>query len=157
GKIRTGLCIERRPRAVNYSHLGMTVSYFGATQIDAALIGHFQEQQVSQLLDVVAVINAFVPKRMAKAPKFLNDISHAATARLSCLISSGICPGKTLTTLPQPPKRVKIGSVSKSSLSMDKFCLRCARIRTNHCCCSAVKVLPSVISVNARLTRSSAV
>ena len=42
----------------------------------AAFVGHLQEQQVGELLDVVAVIDAVVAQRVAEAPEFLNDVTH---------------------------------------------------------------------------------
>src|SRR5262249_31979879 len=41
-----------------------------------ALVGHFEEEQVRNLLDVVAVIDAVMAKRMAEAPQFLDDVGH---------------------------------------------------------------------------------
>ena len=42
----------------------------------AALVGHFQKQQIGELFDVVAVVDAVVAKRVAKAPEFLDDVRH---------------------------------------------------------------------------------
>jgi len=42
----------------------------------AALVGHFQEQQVGELFDVIAVIHAMVTQRVAEAPEFLGDVGH---------------------------------------------------------------------------------
>jgi len=42
----------------------------------AALIGHFEEQQIGELLNVITVINAVVTQRVAEAPEFLNDVGH---------------------------------------------------------------------------------
>lgn len=40
------------------------------------LLCHFQEQQIRELLDVIAVINAVMAEGVAKAPEFLNDVGH---------------------------------------------------------------------------------
>ena len=39
--------------------------------VDAALVGHLQEQQIGELLDVVAVVDAVVAQGVAEAPEFL--------------------------------------------------------------------------------------
>ena len=44
--------------------------------LDAALVGHLQEEQVGELLDVVAVIDAVVAERVAEAPEFVDDVGH---------------------------------------------------------------------------------
>jgi uncharacterized pyridoxal phosphate-containing UPF0001 family protein len=44
--------------------------------MDFPLIGHLQEEQVSQLLDIIAVIHAVMPQRMTEAPQFVNYITH---------------------------------------------------------------------------------
>jgi hypothetical protein len=40
------------------------------------LIRHFQEQQVGELLNVIAIIHAVMPQRVAEPPEFLNDVGH---------------------------------------------------------------------------------
>jgi len=42
----------------------------------AALIGHLEEQQISQLLNVIAIIHAVMAQCVAEAPEFLDDIGH---------------------------------------------------------------------------------
>ena len=83
-------------------------------QFDVALIRHLEEQQIGELLDVIAVVDAVVAKRVAEAPEFLDYIGHTATASLNWLISCGSCPAKTLLARPQPPTRLKTGKASKS-------------------------------------------
>jgi hypothetical protein len=39
----------------------------------AALVGHFQEQQIGELLDVVAVAHAVVAQDVAVVPEFLDE------------------------------------------------------------------------------------
>ncbi len=46
-------------------------------QGDGLLVGHLEEDQKGDLLDVVAVVDAVVAKRVAEAPEFLDDIGHA--------------------------------------------------------------------------------
>ena len=46
-------------------------------QLDAALVGHLEEQQVGDLLDVVAVVDAVVAQGVAEAPEFLDDVGHS--------------------------------------------------------------------------------
>ena len=45
-----------------------------ARQLNAALLGHLQEEQVGDLLDVVAVVDALMAKGVAEAPESLDDI-----------------------------------------------------------------------------------
>jgi hypothetical protein len=40
----------------------------------AALVGHLQEQQIGELLDVVAIAHAVVAQDVAVVPEFLNDL-----------------------------------------------------------------------------------
>lgn len=42
----------------------------------AALFGHFQKEQVGELLDVVALVHAAVARRVAEAPESLDDVGH---------------------------------------------------------------------------------
>ena len=55
-----------------------------------ALVGHLEEQQVGQLLDVVAVVDAVVAEGVAEAPEFADDIGHAATSSLLSSSSSSV-------------------------------------------------------------------
>ncbi len=48
-------------------------------QLDAALVGHLEEEQVRDLLDVVAVVDAVVAQGVAEAPELLDDVGHAAS------------------------------------------------------------------------------
>jgi len=45
-------------------------------ELDPLFVGHFQEQQERDLLDVVTVVDAVVPQRVAETPEFLNDVGH---------------------------------------------------------------------------------
>ena len=49
------------------------------------LVGHLEEEQIGDLLDVVAVVDAVVAQRVAEAPEFLNDVGHAAIASFNVL------------------------------------------------------------------------
>ncbi len=81
----------------------------------AFLVGHLEEEQIGDLLDVVAVIDAVVAEGVAEAPEFLDDVSHAAISVLICSRSSGNWPVEDLLRrVPQPPRRVKTGWASKS-------------------------------------------
>ena len=71
---RAGLVDQRRPRAIDLDLLAFFRLDGECTQVDAALIGHLQEQQVGQLLDVIAVVDAIVAECVAETPKFLNDV-----------------------------------------------------------------------------------
>ena len=51
-------------------------------QLDAALVGHLEEQQVGDLLDVIAVVDPIVAQGVAETPEFLDDIAHVAMASL---------------------------------------------------------------------------
>ncbi len=44
--------------------------------VRAAFLGHLEEEQISELLDVIAVVDAIVAQRVAKAPEFLDDVCH---------------------------------------------------------------------------------
>ncbi len=43
-------------------------------QLDAAFVGHLEEEQVGELLDVVAVVDAVVAQGVAEAPEFVDDV-----------------------------------------------------------------------------------
>jgi hypothetical protein len=43
---------------------------------DAALVGHLEKEQIGDLLDVVAIVDAVVAQRVAEAPEFLDDVGH---------------------------------------------------------------------------------
>src|SRR3989338_8447995 len=50
---------------------------------ETLLVGQLQEQQVGELLDIVAVVDTVVSKGVAKTPKFLDNVGvHAAIASL---------------------------------------------------------------------------
>ncbi len=42
-----------------------------------AFLCHLEKEQICELLDVIAVVDSIVAKRVAKAPKFLNDVGHS--------------------------------------------------------------------------------
>jgi uncharacterized pyridoxal phosphate-containing UPF0001 family protein len=62
--------------AIDLDHLAAPILHFDVGEVDASLVGHLQEKQVRQLLDVVAVVDAVMTERVAEPPKFGNDISH---------------------------------------------------------------------------------
>ena len=74
----------------------MSVLHLRVAEINPPFVGHLQEKQVGQLLDIVAVVDRVVAEGVAEAPKFCNDVGHAAIAWLSCLTSSGSFGPKTL-------------------------------------------------------------
>ncbi len=91
--------------------------------LDAALVRHLEEQQVGQLLDVVAVVDAIVTQGVAEAPEFVDDIGHAATSSsLSSRAVRRVCPSNARFARPHPPRSASTGMSSKSSGSMDRFC-----------------------------------
>ena len=53
----------------------------------AAFVRHFQEQQIGELLDIIAVIDAVVAERVAKAPKFLDDVRHAPKSYMAIRVT----------------------------------------------------------------------
>ena len=63
GQGRAGFVLEAAPVAA-------------LRDLDAALVGHLQEEQVGELLDVVAVIDAVVAQGVAEAPEFVDDVGH---------------------------------------------------------------------------------
>lgn len=62
-------------------------------QIHPPLVRHFQEQQIRDLLDVIAVVNAIVPQSMAKASEFLDDTGHCVSfaSTIFCKIKLILC------------------------------------------------------------------
>src|SRR5207302_1967027 len=68
-EFRTAGVPDRRPAAT----LG---------NLDALLVGHLEEEQVRDLLNVVPVVNAVVTEGVAEPPEFLNNVvvAHAAMA-----------------------------------------------------------------------------
>ncbi len=48
-------------------------------QLNAPLVCHLEKQKISNLLDVVAVVDAVVTKCVAEAPQFLNDVRHVSS------------------------------------------------------------------------------
>ena len=73
----------------------------------------FKKEQISDLLDVVAVVDAVMAKRMAEAPEFLDNVGQvgflsgkrrqAAMASLSSASSSWSLPSNTRLACTQPP------------------------------------------------------
>ena len=43
---------------------------------NALFIGHLQEEEIGELFDIVAVVDAIVAERVAEAPEFVDDVSH---------------------------------------------------------------------------------
>src|SRR5690606_4696362 len=124
-------------------HLDVVVGQVGAAGVsdgrpravlgdgDAALVSHLEEQQVGDLLDVVAVVDAVVAQRVAEAPESLNDVGHAAMALLRSRIRrSSHSAAKARLTTGRPPMSEKIGMLSKSSRSIERFCRMCSRMRS---------------------------
>jgi hypothetical protein len=64
GEFHARRCRQLRPRAA-----------FG--QLNAAFIRHLDEQQIGDLLDVVAVIDSIVTEHVAETPELLNDVRHS--------------------------------------------------------------------------------
>src|ERR1700733_7559774 len=137
-------------RSAGFCHEALPIT--ALWQFDVALIRHLQEQQIGKLLDVIAVINSIVAKRVTETPELLDYIAHNATASLNWVISCGSCPAKTLLARPQPPIRLNTGKASKSLESIVRFSAKCPSIRSSHCTCSGVKFLPDVIFAMASLT-----
>ena len=48
--------------------------------LDVALVRHLEEEEVRDLLDVVAVVDSVVAEGVAEAPELLDDVTHAAMA-----------------------------------------------------------------------------
>ena len=51
--------------------------------LDAALVRHLEEEQIRDLLDVVAVVDSIVAQGVAKAPERVDDIGHDGLAERS--------------------------------------------------------------------------
>ena len=58
----------------------------------AALVGHLQEQQIDELLDVVTVAHAVVAQDVAVAPGFLDD---------GCCVHFDLCIGLVIVVIHQ--------------------------------------------------------
>jgi hypothetical protein len=54
------------------------VATFG--NLCTALLCHLEEQQVSELFDVIPVVDAVMPQRVTETPELVNDIRHLKTA-----------------------------------------------------------------------------
>ena len=103
-------------------------------EVDAALVGHLQEEQVGDLLDVVAVVDAVMAKGVAEAPEFLDDVGHAAMASLSSSRSAASLPSKTRLARPQPPCVGRRRDMSRSPPGRSRgSATRCSRMRSSHC------------------------
>src|SRR5262249_15784225 len=107
-QLRAALGEERGPVAVR-------------RQVDAALVGHLEEEQIGDLLDVVAVVDPVVAEGVAEPPESLDNVTHAAIASLISRTMPSNRPPNTRLALPQPPIRERIGMLSKSARSMDRF------------------------------------
>ena len=74
-------------------------------KVEGALVGHLEEEQIRDLLDVVAVVDAVVAEGVAEAPELGDDVTHAATSsRLRSSRRSASSPSKTRFARPQPPR-----------------------------------------------------
>src|SRR5215211_2908382 len=93
---------------VRSARVAQPVPVAARRQVDCAFLGHLQEQEVGDLLYVVAVVHTLVAKRVAEAPEPLRYIGHAAIASFSSLSTGPNLPSKVLLALPQPPLRTKI-------------------------------------------------
>ena len=62
-EVRTGAVLQAVPVAAVWND-------------DAFLIGHLQEEEVGELLDVVAVVDSVMAKGVAEAPEFVDDVGH---------------------------------------------------------------------------------
>jgi hypothetical protein len=76
GQRGAGLGLEAGPRTIRDFLLALGVLGFNLGQVNAARIGHLEEQQIGELFDVVAVVHAVVAQRVAEAPEFLDDVGH---------------------------------------------------------------------------------
>src|SRR5205085_2421486 len=98
-------------------------------KVDGALVGHLEEEQIGDLLDVVAVVDAVMAKGVAEAPELGDDVTHAATSsRLTSSRKSASSPSKTRLARPQPPRLRSTGTFSKSSRSIERLATRCWRM-----------------------------
>src|SRR2546427_806732 len=108
--------------------------------LDHSLRGHLEEQEICNLLNVIAVIDAIVPEGVAEPPKLANYVTHAAIASFSSRRKPSSLPPKALFACTQPPSRERTGTSSKSSLSMERFAAKCSRMRPSHFSSSAERV-----------------
>src|SRR5206468_11330849 len=120
---------------------------------------HLEEEQIGDLLDVVAVVDPVVAERVAEPPEFLDDVdvTHAAIASFSSPIRASSWPPNARRAARKPPLCSKIGMASKSEASMERLTWRCWAIRLSHCCWAGLNCLPAVTFTRARSTRSVAV
>ncbi len=92
-------------------HVDVVVEQLGAAQLrergpvallgelDAPLVGHLEEEQVGDLLDVVAVVDAVVAQGVAEAPELLDDVDSCG----DCLVQFREQGGELL--FPEGPAR----------------------------------------------------
>ena len=72
GAKSVGVVVEQIRAALDAE--GRPITALG--QGDGPLVGHLEEQQVRELFDVVAVVDAVVAERVAESPEFLYDVGH---------------------------------------------------------------------------------
>src|SRR2546428_3087773 len=95
------------------------VRSFGQWEI--LLIRHLEKEQVGDLLDVIPVVDAVMPQRVAEAPEFGCNVGHAAaTSRFRSLSRSASLPLKSLLARPQPPRFARTGMSSHSCRSIER-------------------------------------
>lgn len=64
GQVGTRTCLQGRPRArLRYGHF--------------LFLGHLEEKEECQLLDIVAIINPVVAQDVAEAPEFIDQVGHS--------------------------------------------------------------------------------
>lgn len=84
-EVGAGLFGKSWPGAVAV-HLPAAGVFVGKlVELDGAFVGHLHEEQVGDLLDVVAVVHAVVAESMAEAPEFLDDVGHFAAFLFNAL------------------------------------------------------------------------
>jgi hypothetical protein len=82
---RARLALQGRPGAVEgrLSFLRQAfirrsfLRYADPAEIDAPLVRHLEKEQICDLFDVVAIIDAVMPQRVTKTPESLDDITHS--------------------------------------------------------------------------------
>ena len=77
-QLRARMSGERGPRAIDGGILAAERLHLHVAQVDPSLIGHLEEQQIGDLLDVIAVVDPIVAEGVAEPPEFLDNVGHAS-------------------------------------------------------------------------------
>ena len=78
-QLRSCLDGERLPGAINVSLFAAGAGDLEFAEIDRTFISHLDKEQVGNLLDIVAVVDAIMAKGVAESPELLGNVSHGGS------------------------------------------------------------------------------